>query len=185
MKELIKRNVFIFIIMIVCFFPASISAKTIGFYELYENNILEQGDVIDFSNAYDNCADEKVHLYLEGELISQNCFGRTQDCNLQYTVQQRMILYDYEHYNYNTQLRTEEENIYFYKMEPNQERLIFNDDITSGYYKTGDIIFFKTQYYEKTAYFYDDNDNLFQTYNYGANFKHIVYRIQLYKEEEI
>ncbi len=150
--------------------PISVFAKTYSFHDATDNIIFEAGDIIDFSDAYDYYSDKMLYLYLDGELISQDCYGRIPNCNLQFSVQQRMALYNYDY-------ETEEEKLFFYKMEPSQEVIVFDDSIMSGYYKTGDIIFFKTESFGKTAYFYDNNDNLLNELVFGTGHRNLIYRL--------
>ena len=162
----------IILIVVAYILPISVFAKTYNFSDIFDNIIFETGDIIDFSGAYDYYSDIKPYLYLDGELISQDCYGIIPNCNLQFSVQQRMALYNSE-YDYDT----EELKLFFYKMEPSQEVIVFDDSIMSGYYKTGDIIFFKTEYFEKTAYFYDNNDNLLNMLVYGEGRRNAIYKL--------
>ena len=155
-KKNITIAVLIFTIMLIC--PIKTNAKTYYISNdaywswRYPLDILEPGDVLDFSDCYDSF---KYTLFLDGEEIT-GCYGKPSECNLQYTIKDRIV---YGFYRFPDKRPVE---LYFNSMSDNQELLIYNDSTPDGYYKSGDVIAFYTEKpaNEMAFYIYDEKDNL-------------------------
>ena len=128
-KELLIISILIFTILFI--YPIKTNAKT---YYISNNaywswryplDILEPGDVLDFSDCYDSF---KYTLFLDGEEIT-GCYGKPSECNLQYTIKDRIV---YGFYRFPDKRPVE---LYFNSMSDNQELLIYNDSTPDGYYK--------------------------------------------------
>lgn len=162
------KKVFILIIAFMFFLPIGIKAQTYDWVQAY-NQILEPGDVIDFETQTDSW-----FIYLDDALFSSECYGSPQNCNKLFTVEERMIGYNYDN-----------GNLYFYKLNQNPELFSFDDNATKEYYKSGDVILFSTNYNEKTAYFYDDEDNLIKSSFYGNSGRSMLYKLPKIKEKDV
>ena len=155
-KELLIISILIFTILFI--YPIKTNAKTYYISNdaywswKYPLDILEPGDVLDFSNCYDSF---KYTLFLDGEEIT-GCYGKPSECNLQYTVKDRIV---YGFYRYPNRRPVE---LYFNSMSDNQELLVYNDSTPDGYYKSGDVIAFYTEQPANVMafYIYDEKDNL-------------------------
>lgn len=159
-----KLKSFLLILMLsIVIIPLNINAKTHHMSDniyspwIYPLEIIEPGDILDFSDCYSR------NIFIDGEKIN-GCFGRLNECSLQYTANNRMI--------YSLVFaRPEATEVYFNTLSENQEILIYNDSTEDGYYKTGDVIAFYTELgpNDMAFYVYDENDDLIIEYNYTSS----------------
>lgn len=157
--------------MTICFFPASISAKTIN-VDGWRNTtsitgvVLNPGDILDFNYT----TNESIYyLYLENDLISPNCFGIDNQCSKQIEVKEKMLYYRYDFHGYDC-------NYYFYKIGENEQLININDYTNEEYYQSGDILFFTSNNSQKLAFVYNENSTLIESLFFGNRFPR-VYRL--------
>ena len=150
-----NRNLYfitaILMLTIMFIFPIKIEAKTYVTTQkpnmIMEKEILEPGYVIDFSNSsYSHSKYSRYYIYLENELITDNCFGVEDTCLQQFVVEERMIFQ--RKISSEENANTTSYGINFYKLKPDEKLLTLDissekywqDYVDEHYYKSGDII---------------------------------------------
>ena len=174
----------ILMLTIMFIFPIKIEAKTyVATREpsmIIEKEILEPGDVIDFSNSsYPNYKYSRYYIYLENELITDNCFGVEDTCLQQFVVEEKMIFQRIINGEESANLSSY--GINFYKLKSNEEikeinitePIYWQDNyVDEHYYKSGDIIKYIFNGGGRTGtkyYIYDNKDNIIDSYNIYNN----------------
>ena len=170
-------------ILVVIFVPLKVQAKTFvigsSIYSAWQDDfdIIEPGDILDFSNCSSSI---KYDLFLDGEKESE-CYGNKPECNkTQYIVKDRMV-FGYAEYEYQI------ESMYFYKLSPDQELLIYDDSTPDGYYKSGDVFVFlteKTGPHEMGLFIYNDDDDLLYYSDYSP-YRTLSYKLPKIKGKDV
>ena len=151
-------------------FPIKTNAKTYyanrSISSIIATEILEPGDIIDFSDSSSLSSPDRFYIYLEGQPVEDNCFGVENMCQTQFVVENRMIFHNTirksgVEYNVNFfKLKNDEEikaTINLYQQETPQEHI-------DKYFKSGDLIKLIFEFHGVATFYeiYDVNGNLLE-----------------------
>ena len=171
-----RNKILYFIAVVLIFtitfiFPIKTDAKTYyanqSISSIIDTEILEPGDIIDLSNSSYFPHPNRFYIYMEDELVTDNCFGIEDVCQTQFVVENRMIFH-------NTNRKSGSEfNINFYKLKNNEEiKEIINlyqqetpQEHIDKYFKSGDLIkiIFEHTGVSTSNVIYDANGNILET----------------------
>ena len=157
-------------------FPIKTNAKTYyanrSISSIIATEILEPGDIIDFSDSSSLSSPDQFYIYLEGQPVEDNCFGVENMCQTQFVVENRMIFHNTirksgVEYNVNFfKLKNDEEikaTINLYQQETPQEHI-------DKYFKSGDLIKLIFEFHGVATFYeiYDVNGNLLEKDGLGG-----------------
>ena len=157
-------------------FPIKTNAKTYyanrSISSIIATEILEPGDIIDFSDSSSLSSPDRFYIYLEGQPVEDNCFGVENMCQTQFVVENRMIFHNTirksgVEYNVNFfKLKNDEEikaTINLYQQETPQEHI-------DKYFKSGDLIKLIFEFHGVATFYeiYDVNGNLLEKDGLGG-----------------
>ena len=166
----------ILMLTIMFIFPIKIEAKTYyanqSINSIIATEILEPGDIIDFSDSSSLSSPPRFYIYMEDELVTDNCFGIEDECQTQFVVENRMIFH-------NTNRKSGLEfNINFYKLKNDEEiKATINlyqqetpQEHIDSYFKSGDLIKIIFEFDGVATFYeiYDVNGNLLEKDGIGG-----------------
>ena len=166
----------ILIFTITFIFPIKTDAKTYyanqSINSIIATEILEPGDIIDFSDSSSLSSPPRFYIYMEDELVTDNCFGIEDECQTQFVVENRMIFH-------NTNRKSGLEfNINFYKLKNDEEiKATINlyqqetpQEHIDSYFKSGDLIKIIFEFDGVATFYeiYDANGNLLEKDGIGG-----------------